>query len=434
MKENIERTFRELISALHVGRLYGSEHSQFKKSVEKAYTALAYVLNERQELVMGIVGEEIAFEKEIFFELSEVAKPIILFLKDRGIEKICFLRGIQAQEIGKFISFLLIPKEDMEHEIQEYLSGAGIKNIVVSRIKVAAVADKVREAVDHLSIYEDSLHKVNNSIETLINEEMFDQISLRYALKGVMENLIGRYQELLDFATVKKYDTRTFSHILNVSILAMYFSSRLGMEKEDVLDIGTAALFHDIGKIYISRKLIRKESKLSEEEFAMIKSHVVLGAGILLKHVDKLGVLPVVVSFEHHLKYNLTGYPKLAFAYKPHMASLIVSICDVYDALSQRRGYKRSYPPEAIYELMIKEKGSAFEPNLLDRFFKIVGVWPVGTKVQLSDGRIATVKEVNSDEMFLPKVEVSSGEEEKKEIVDLKTEKGRLKIEHSVDT
>ena len=140
----------------------------------------------------------------------------------------------------------------------------------------------------------------------------------------------------------------------------------------------------------------------------------------------------MIICFEHHLKYDLTGYPKVAFGRKPHVASLIVQICDVYDALSQRRGYKSDYPPKMIYEIMIKEKGGTFEPRLLDKFFKIIGVWPVGTIVALNDGRIAVVREENEEDIFSPKVVVIVPLD-KKEKIDLKAAGARLKIERSLN-
>ncbi|MGD0335531.1 MAG: HD domain-containing phosphohydrolase [Candidatus Omnitrophota bacterium] len=432
MKERIESCIRDLLSALQMARLYNPDHPQVKKSIGKLYASVTDILGEEQELVIGIVGKELAVEKEIFFNLSELAMPAILFLKAKGIERIHFLRGLREDELAKFISSLLASREETGDQIQENLSGMGVKNILVGKIKLSVEMDKVQEAMDRLNLYEHSLNKVNNSVEAILNEVDLDHLTLRYTLKEVMEKLIGQYQELLDFATLRKFDTRTFSHILNVSILAMYFSSKLGLEKEGVLEMGMAGLFHDVGKIYISRGLIRKESRLSTEEFDKIKNHAALGAEILLKYADKLGMLPIIVSFEHHLKYNMSGYPKLSFPYKQHKASLIVSICDVYDALAQRRGYKRSYPPETIYEIMTKERGVSFDPVLLDRFFKLIGVWPVGTRVQLSDGRTGVVREINSEEIFLPKVGVSSGQQGEEEIVDLKAEKGKIKIESSL--
>ncbi|MDD5237906.1 MAG: hypothetical protein PHU96_02980, partial [Candidatus Omnitrophica bacterium] len=159
-----------------------------------------------------------------------------------------------------------------------------------------------------------------------------------------------------------------------------------------------------------------------------IKRHPVLGADILLKYVASFGILPVVVSFEHHLKFDMTGYPKIPFLQKPHIASLIVSICDVYDALFQRRGYKLDYSPDMIYNVMIKEKGTTFEPLLLDKFFRLMGVWPVGSIVSLSNGSIAVVRDEHEDDIVSPKVEVIYPAD-RKEIIDLKERKDAIKIE-----
>jgi putative nucleotidyltransferase with HDIG domain len=435
MTEKIESSFRDLISALQIARLYPNWHPRFKKFIDQAYASLQDVLNERQDLVIGIIGEELAFEKEIFFELSKTMRPMIIYLKERGIEKIAFYRGLENEELSKFITFLVTPKEGLRHDAQDSLSLLGIKNIVVGKIKVSpapALKEELEKSINYLSIYEDSIKKVTGCLETVLNEEEIDRLSLKLTVNNIMENLLGRYQDFLNFSTIKRYDLRTSFHIVNVSILSMYFASKMGFAKEDILDIGVAALFHDIGKMYISRKIITKPEKLTEEEFARMKNHVNIGAQILLRYVDTLGILPVVVCFEHHLRYDLTGYPKLNFYQKPHIASLIISICDVYDALSQRRGYKGDYPPETIYSIMTKEKGAAFEPRLLDRFFEIIGVWPVGTIVLLSDDRIAVVREENEDDIFFPRIEVIAPLD-KKEIIDLREAKQSLKIARSLN-
>ena len=430
MLQHIEETLKDFMSAIQVSRLYSDWHPQFNKGIEKSFLSLSEALSEKQEIVIGIVGEEIAFENEIFFNLSKTSKPIIRYLKDRGIERIGFYRGLEKGELAKFISFLAVSKDEIKPDLQNELQALGVKNIVAGKIRAGGVSgENITKAMDYFSLYDDSLKKVTQSIDNVINAEDLDHVSFHLTVQGVMDNLLGRYQELLNFAAVQRYDVKTFSHILNVSILSMYFSSRMGFSKDVVREIGVAALFHDIGKIYISRKIIRKPGALTEQEFGKIKNHVILGAELMLEYVDNLGMLPVVVSYEHHLKYDRSGYPKSTFPRKPHIASLIVSICDVYDALSARRSYKADYPPQVIYEIMMKDRGKAFEPFLLDKFFRLIGVWPIGTKVVLSDGRIALVKEENEDDILFPKVEI----EDNKEILDLKLLKDTLKIERYIN-
>jgi len=434
MLEKIESSFRDLISAIQIARLYPDWHPQFHKSIDKAYVSLQDVLSQRRALVIGIVGEELAFEKEIFFDLSKSVKQMILYLKERNVEKIEFLQGLTKEELSKFISFLVTPKDQIKHEPQEYLDVLGIRNIIVGKVKFSAASSKdtyqKSGLSSYLDIYQDSTDKITYNLEELINTGDIDHLVLRHTLSNVMENLLDRYHDLLTLATIKRYDLKTFYHTLNVSMLSMYFSSKLGFSREQVLEIGLAGLFHDIGKLYISRKIIQKPGKLTDEEFAKIKSHVTVGTEILLKYVESLGLLPVIVCFEHHLKYDLKGYPKVSFYERPHIVSMIVSICDVYDALSQRRGYKADYPTETIYNLMIKEKGEAFDPMLLDKFFKIIGVWPVSTIVLLSDERIAVVREENEEDIFSPKVEVIVPFD-KKENIDLRMTKDKIKIERS---
>jgi len=184
------------------------------------------------------------------------------------------------------------------------------------------------------------------------------------------------------------------------------------------LDLGIAALYHDVGKLYISLKVIQKESKLSEKEFLQVRHHPLLGAKILDGYKDALGILPIVVAYEHHLRYDLTGYPKSPYHRKPHPASMMVSICDVYDALALKRSYKKDYPPEKIHELMMLEKGKIFDPQLLDKFFSFIGVWPVGTLVSMSDGRVGVVRATNELDIDRPSVEVLAPENAG-EVVDL---------------
>jgi len=410
MLNKIKISLIHLMSAIQTGKIYSAEHPKLDEFVEQAYTSLQEVLKEQKELVIGIVEDELAWEDEIFFDLSQKLKTLILYLQERGIERIYFNQATNKEELRIFIVFLITPKSEIQKESQDYLSLQGVKNIKAGKIRALAQEqkDEDKEAEDTLKRYENSLKTVSQSFDKMLNEEEIDYLDLRFNILNVMENFVGRHQELLNLISVKKKDIVTFIHLLNVSVLAMYISSKLGFSKDDVLDIGVAALFHDVGKIFVSMRILKKKSKLADEEYRQVQNHSILGAKILAKHVDMLGILPVVVAFEHHLRYDLKGYPKLTYPYKPHIASYIVSLCDVYDALAQRRTYKTDYPPIKIYNLMISEKGKLFDPELLDRFFKIMGVWPVGTVVSLSNRRIAVVREANERDIFRPKIEVIS--------------------------
>jgi len=428
MLEKIENNFRDLLSALQTAKLYSTEHPMFKKAVEKAFISLQDVLRDRDDLVLGFVGDEIAFEKEIFFDLSKMVRPAIIYLKERGIERIAFYKGVQAEELNKFIVFLAGAKDESKREAQEHLTFLGIKNIVVGKIKAGGKLGEAQGKGVAANMYDSSLDNVSQSLASVLDSETIDHLVLKFSINNILESLSTQHQEFMKFTTLKRYDVGTYVHLLNVCILSMYFASKLGFARDDALDVGIGGLFHDIGKLYISRKIISKTDKFTDEELNIMKSHPMLGAQILLGYADNLGILPVVICFEHHLKYNMQGYPKKPFTCKPHIATRIVSICDVYDALSQRRGYKADYAPDLIYNIITKEKGTSFDPEMVDKFFKIMGVWPIGSIVGLNDGRVAVVTDEHEDDIFSPSVKVI-GPQPEQEAIDLRQGSGSLRIE-----
>lgn len=430
MKEIIEVSFKDFLFAMQTAKLYDPGHPFVRKALEKAYQSISDVLIEKNELIIGIIGEEIAFEKEILFDLSKMAKPAIAYLKDRGIEKIIFNRGFQLAELGKFISFLVIPKEDIKDNPQDSLMRMGVRNIQAGKIELT-YDESVQGSQESLGKYGLSgkyFDKISQPLTSILDSEAIDGLALKVAVNNIIENLGTEYEQLLKLNTLKRYDLGTFAHLINVSVLSMYFSSKIGFSKEIVLEIGLSALFHDIGKLYISRKIIRKPKQLDVAEFSLMESHTLLGSALILQYVDTIGIMPAVVSFEHHLKYDLSGYPKLVFPKGPHIVSQIVSICDAYDALSERRSYKEDYPPDAIYNLMMRGRGTTYNPFLLDKFFQLIGVWPIGSIVALSDKRIAVVVEENQDEILSPVVKIIHPQKEE-ERVDLKNNSSGLKIE-----
>jgi putative nucleotidyltransferase with HDIG domain len=424
-----KKSLIHLFSAMQTAKLYSRDHPVFHEAIKKAYKSLKEVLEDKTEIVIGMVDEELACEEEIYFDLSQKLRSSILYLLDRNIQKIYIHRALNLNELSEFVALLSSPKDELTKDSQKVLALHGIRNIKTSRIRDDSLF-QIGGTNDWnilQKLYETSINSYVHSIEGVLNLKELDYIDLRFNLLNVMENFVGRHQEIMSLIEIKQKDLLTYVHLMNVSILAMHLSSKLGYSKDDVLDVGVAALFHDIGKIYISSEILKKKSKLTEREFSKIKDHAILGARILNEYTDTMGLLPPVIAFEHHLRYDLTGYPKVTYLKKPINASFIVSICDVYDALAQRRTYKKDSPPNQIYEIMIKERGKLFHPEILDRFFEVTGVWPVGTIVALSDDSIALVREINELDIFRPKVEVISPSS-KKGFIDTEREKSKIKI------
>jgi HD-GYP domain-containing protein (c-di-GMP phosphodiesterase class II) len=434
MSVDVENSIRNFFSAVQIGKLYPMEHPQSQAAVEKAYDGLKQVLMDRTEIIIGIVDEEVVCGEDIFFGLSQRLKSSIIYLLDRNIERVIIHKAFQLEELVKFISILSTSKTELRKDPQRYLSLQGLKNIRTGKLKLHSLLgrDQADDWVKLRKMYQTSVDVYSGAIGKVLGGEELDHLDIRFNMLNIMEFFSGRHQELINLVTVKRKDLLTFAHLLNVSILAMQFSSKLGFTKDDVLDIGVAALFHDVGKIQISSQILKKETKLTDTEFRKIQDHPIIGMNILNAYADTLGILPAVVAFEHHLRYDMQGYPKVPYPKPPHHTSLIVSLCDVYDALAQKRTYKKDYPPDKIYQVMQAERGTLFDPDLLDRFFEVLGVWPIGSIVSLSDESVAIVREVNELEIFQPKVEVVIPQD-KRRFVDLSLSKTGLEIQKALN-
>jgi putative nucleotidyltransferase with HDIG domain len=434
MIEKIKTALLNLSSAIQAGKIYSKNHPSFQEFIVRAFKAFHEVLARKKELVIGIVEDELAWEGEIFFSLSQKLNALVLYLQEKKIERVVFLPDMNEEELSRFILYLIDKKTQGAGDAHECLTALGIRNIRAGKIRALATQQEPEEdvAATKKKRRRKTVRNVSQIIENVLNEEDVDYLELKFNVLNYMEDYFGRRQELIDLISIKKKDLNTFLHLLNVSILSMFVTSKLGYSQEDVLDLGIAGLFHDIGKLAISRRILKKPAKLKEDEFYKMKHHTTQGAEILVKYMDAVGKLPAVVAYEHHLRYDMTGYPALAHPRKPHTASMIISMCDVYDALAQRRSYKKDFPPKKICDIMMDGQGTAFDPELLDSFYRVLGVWPIGTIVSLSNRRIAVVRNTNEKDIFNPVVEVIRPKKWQ-EVIDLSEEGTKLKITKSLN-
>jgi putative nucleotidyltransferase with HDIG domain len=210
---------------------------------------------------------------------------------------------------------------------------------------------------------------------------------------------------LLALATLKDYDNYTFTHMVNVSILTMGQARSLGIDASLLREFGLAALMHDIGKVRTPLEILNKPDKLTDDEFAIMRKHVVDGAEILRATPD-IPTLAPVVAFEHHLRLDGTGYP---FGIKRPALNLCTQLCsisDVYDAMRSQRKYQQAFPTDRILEVLKKNDGSQFDRHLVRRFSQLVGIYPPGNLVRLNTGETAVVVTVYAPDPHRPQVKV----------------------------
>ena len=190
------------------------------------------------------------------------------------------------------------------------------------------------------------------------------------------------------------FDTYTVGHCVRVSALAVFAGLAMGLPDKSLLQMGTAALLHDVGKARVPGSIIHKQGKLSNEEFGIMKSHPIFGVEILLDHQHST-LLDKAAAWGHHIRHDGKGYPETAKWSFRHPITALLQVCDVFEALTAARPYKKAKTPEEAYRIMLSDTG-AFHPGVLSQFIRSLGLYPPGNMVLLSDGRKARVTATGS--------------------------------------
>jgi putative nucleotidyltransferase with HDIG domain len=176
---------------------------------------------------------------------------------------------------------------------------------------------------------------------------------------------------MLPLAPLKSHDEYTFVHIINVAVLSMSLAEALGFDSHATHEVGIAALLHDVGKKAVPREVLNKTGRFTEAEFQMIQVHPVEGARILLRTPGVPEVAPIV-AFEHHIRFDGGGYPRVPRGWQINLASRITQLADVFDALRTHRPYRPGMPLEKIVQIMKGDAGTFFDPDLLSIFLEHV--------------------------------------------------------------
>jgi len=182
----------------------------------------------------------------------------------------------------------------------------------------------------------------------------------------------------------------------------------LNVEGPLLREFGLAALLHDIGKVRTPLEILHKPDKLTDDEFAIVRMHVVDGAEILRRTPDIPPLAPVV-AFEHHLRMDGTGYPVGVTRARLNLGTMLCSIADVYDAMRSQRTYQESFPSDRILAVMKRNDGVQFDQHLVRRFSQLMGIYPPGNLVRLDTNEIAVVIRIYAPDPYRPKVRVVVG-------------------------
>lgn len=222
-------------------------------------------------------------------------------------------------------------------------------------------------------------------------------------VEEMIEELTKNEHVMINMVDIKSFDEYTYHHSVNVCVLSIIIGISVGLSKDELGQLGMAALLHDVGKVFINQELLNKVDPLTPEEYNTMKEHSLSGYRYIkskfnFPYQTNIGVL------QHHEKYDGTGYPQNKVGEEISLFGRIIAIADVYDAMVSNRYYKEALLPSEAMEYIMGGAGAHFDFDLVNIFIRKVAAYPLGTCVELSNGAQGIVVENFPDASTRPKI------------------------------
>ena len=401
----------QLSILLRTTQIHDANNVAFEQPFELFLKSLYSVLKRTGDLALKVERDSLFIgEAKLKMDIETYANftHVMGEMKGHQVGIIIFHESVKANELIKFLYFLAAQPAKGEWvfpEFEQQLKNAGVVGVSIEEYKKDEDRDSLEEVTkDRKEMAKRAYVKAFAAAAEVMNSVKIGQtLNLsrsRRVVQSMIDQLLQDEAALMGLTTLRCFDEYTHNHTVNVCILSMVLGQRLGYERNMLSDLGMAALFHDLGKASISHDVLNKPSEFTEEDWRIIRRHPILGvkAIVKLKGPSESAIKMSYGAFEHHLNYDLSGYPKLPRSWDLTLFGRVIGIADCYDALTSSRVYNRvPYAPEKALKFMLAKSGKAFDPLIMKIFVNSIGIFPIGTVVLLDSGDLAIIMKVNSD-------------------------------------
>ena len=399
--------FREIISKLHL-------ESELKIWISEGRF---YVQNERLQ-----------YRKE----LVRIIHAMLDFFSRRALDGLCFTPLIADAPMEEMIAFIRILIQSAEKAapaswLEKQLDVAKwpwlriLKGLEVERGSDKDLREKARNTYFH------ALTSVKDVVQRISFQGHAGVRKAKRMVQNMVDCLAQDESLFLCLSTIKDFDDYTYSHSVNVAVLSLCLGNRIGFSRTSLEHLGICGLFHDLGKVEVPYEILNKPGKLTQDEWQQMQNHPMASVRQILRlHASHdLKSKIVLAPFEHHIKYDLSGYPHVLFKNKVSLFGRILQLADVYDAITSPRAYRVScLSPDQAIGFMMKGAGKDFDPVLLKVFAIMMGTYPVGSLLEMDTGEMGIVSDYPMESGgHLPRVlllqKESDGSYKRGEMIDL---------------
>ena len=374
--QEVTKFLTALAQALSTLTLYKEGHPARERALDTALDHLSELQEAHQRAVVTFLGDEIIFD----------GRPL------RGLKSWNWGSRLAAVGVQRVELLGPVTRDDFEvflEDVHARLSGEMMDTSEVRQTRPTNIRFGAIEVEGASSEGGDSDKNASASITFTLREEAeavdwlhrelrtdrdLHMVEAEAVVRSLSVAMHGDQAFLIPLLRLKEFDQYTTTHALNVSVLAMALSEFVGLGPREVRTFGIAGLLHDLGKVKVPEEILNKPGKLTDNERKIMISHSVEGARLILSSEEQLD-LAAVVAYEHHIKLDGGGYPRMEYPRKCHQASDLVHVCDVFDALRTDRPYRDAWAPARVLSYLEEGAGSEFDPDLAYAFCQMMRSW-----------------------------------------------------------
>lgn len=388
--------------------MYPPQHPIVVRAMRDLVQLIDLLLQDQEAISFQIYQDTFFLENQMLPEESLRNAALLRICLDRDVGVFTFHRGVTTAEISAFVALMITTVEKVRAAggAEQFLLQHLVGRITVEPPRTAPPDMDLPLEVDPENTYEAG-HSVAQELQSqAARRQPLDLNKARVFLNAAIEVLRENRASLLGLMVNRNYDEGSTYHAVNVSLLAMLVGVHLGYTHEQLVALGMGGLLHDIGKVRIPRDLLNRATDFTPEEQALLNRHSIHG-GNILREADGAGRVAAMVALEHHAHYDGAGYPTLRVKGKPGVFSRIVGVVDAFDTLTcVRPSVHEPLRPELAMKWIAAGLGTIFDPTVGKVFIRMMGLYPVGSLVQLGNGHLAIVLRPNEWQPDRPLVHV----------------------------
>ncbi|CAN5851625.1 HD domain-containing protein [soil metagenome] len=390
-------------------RFYPIENATVQKSLEEMHRIVRRLLDREGMLELRIVGDFLFVnDARLRLHLSDYAafSYTLGAFQRHGIGRVEFGAELRLEHLTPFIALLLqdAADEDEFDRFQKRLAASPAMQITVEPTRGTETlddphdADRAKEAAK--LTYFQSSHVAR---EVLTDTRLGRAVNLRRvkrAVQAIVDQVLNNETAMLGMTALRDYDEYTFTHCVNVCIISVIIGQKLSLTKVQLYELGLGALFHDVGKQRIDQAVLQKTGGLSEEEWVQMQRHPSEGMLALfgMRGMSEMPYRAMLLAYEHHMKTDLTGYPRNIRPRRPGLFSRIVAVADGFDAATSKRSYQQQpWGADEVLREMRDNPRRGYDRLLVKALINVTGVYPVGTLAILDTFELAVVVARNPD-------------------------------------